>query len=200
MFLALGSILMTLLERVATGDETAVELCVQEYGGLIYRIANRYLDQARDEVEDAVQEVFIEIWTSAKRFDVEKGSEAAFVATIAHRRVIDRQRQVTARRRNTKKLVDRTINAPGGMIAKTTGDLDQRSLLANGFDQLPDMEREALWLSIHRGLTHHEIGIALGVPIGTIKSRLRRAMIRMGESVRDCSERAIVGQCEGRGA
>ena len=85
----------SILQRIADGEHSAVVACVDEYGGLIWRLARRYLGQSNGEVEDGVQEVFIELWLAAEKFDPSRGSEPAFVATIAHRRLTDYQRRVT---------------------------------------------------------------------------------------------------------
>lgn len=75
--------LLTILQRISAGDQDAVAACLDEYGGLVWRLALRYLNSKAD-AEDATQEIFISIWASAHRFDPAKGSEAAFVATVAH--------------------------------------------------------------------------------------------------------------------
>src|SRR5438132_13118196 len=80
-----------LLPRVARGDGVAVEQCVDRYGGLIWQIALRF-SATRADAEDAVQEVFIDLWKSAARFDPTRASETTFVAMIARRRLIDRKR------------------------------------------------------------------------------------------------------------
>ncbi len=173
-------LLKSLLERVAAGDHSAVELCAHEYGRLVYRLATRYLDQAPYEIEDAVQDVFIEIWTSAKRFDPSKGSEPAFVATIAHRKIIDRQRQITSRRRVLRKIKAHPLPTSGEHSSfSAIPNIDEQRILAKAYTQLSEHEREAIWMSIFGGLSHYEIGIATDSPIGTVKSRLRRAMINM---------------------
>jgi len=157
-----------------------VDACVREYGGLVWRLARKYLDQVPAEVEDAVQDVFLEIWLSAARFDPGKGREAAFVATIAHRRLIDRQREITTRRKHHKRAAEQehaprlSEEAPGVAV-------EDQVRLAVAFNSLPAVERDALWLSVYRGLSHREIGLATELPIGTVKSRLRRAMIRLTE-------------------
>lgn len=154
--------------------------CVREYGGLVWRLARKYLDQVPAEVEDAVQDVFLELWLSAARFDPDRGREPAFVATIAHRRLIDRQREITTRRRHHTRAVEhqhapRLDEQPGGAAA------EDQVRLAVAFNELPEVERDALWLSVYKGLSHREIGLATELPIGTVKSRLRRAMIRLTE-------------------
>lgn len=192
----------TILERITAGDQTAAEDCVNEYGGMIWRLAKRYLDRAESEVEDAVQDVFLELWLHADRFDPAKGSEPAFVATLAHRRIIDRQRKVSTQRRSEHNAVIEPKNAPV-TIPNITGDEAginhaplYRKELARGFHELPDDERTALWMSVYRGLSHRDISVMTEVPVGTVKSRIRRAMIRMtkallGESTELKCERSV---------
>lgn len=204
-FLVGAHSLATILERIAQGDESAVDECVREYGGLVWRLGCRYLDHAQGEIEDAVQDVFIEIWLYAKRFDSSKGSEASFIATLAHRRLIDRQRRVSARRKNvrhyTRELEDRSA-AVGRRDSDTSyaqnDDLHarfNRKELEDGFNALPEDERNALWLSVYRGLSHRDISEATNVPIGTVKSRLRRAMLRLTKAI---SSKSAAQMTEGR--
>lgn len=154
--------------------------CVREYGGLVWRLAKKHLDHAPGEVEDAVQDVFLELWLSAGRFDPSKGREASFVATIAHRRLIDRQREITTRRKHQRKAaaLDHAPRLSDDIRGVSTED---QVRLAVAFNGLPEAERDALWMSVYRGLSHREIGLATELPIGTVKSRLRRAMIRLTE-------------------
>ncbi|TVQ62696.1 MAG: sigma-70 family RNA polymerase sigma factor [Phycisphaerales bacterium] len=170
----------TLLQRIAGGDHSAVTACVQEYGGLIWRLANRYLDRAKGEIEDAVQEVFVELWTKADRYDPSKGSEPAFVATIAHRRLIDYQRRVSARPDRTS-----TSERPPEGVAPASIEVKRADLAhaALAFNKLPEDERQALWMSVRSGMTHQQIAHATNAPIGTVKSRLRRGLIRLTEAV-----------------
>lgn len=178
-----------ILERIARGDQTAADDCVREYGGLIWRLGCRYLDQAESEIEDAVQDVFVEIWLHAKRYDPAKGSEPAFIATIAHRRLIDRQRQLTMQRRKVTKYAQEITNGTRSPISIEVKEQNDhkgtlyRQELEAGFRSLPDDERNALWLSVFHGLSHRDISEATSVPIGTVKSRLRRAMIRLTKSI-----------------
>ena len=89
----------TILQRIASKDTDAIGACLDEYGDLVWRLASRYLDRESGDVEDAVQEVFVEVWLSAGKFDPAKGTEAAYIATIAHRRLTDYQRRLSVRRR-----------------------------------------------------------------------------------------------------
>src|SRR5512133_2795665 len=82
----------SILDRVARGDQKAVRQCIDEFGGLVWAIARR-MTRSRADAEDAVQEIFIDVWRSAARFDAAQGSEKVFVTTIARRRLIDRIRR-----------------------------------------------------------------------------------------------------------
>lgn len=183
----------SILQRITAGDESAANDCVQEYGGMIWRLAKRYLNRADSEIDDAVQEVFVEIWIHADRFDPSKGTEAAFVATLAHRRIIDRQRKISTRRSHERASVTEH-KAQSGSSKNTAGmpsfdDLGSdhahlyRRELADGFAALPDSERSALWMSVYKGLSHRDISQLTETPVGTVKSRIRRAMIRLTESI-----------------
>lgn len=165
---------------MAAGDESAVAECVDEYAGLVWRLARRYLDSAGSEVEDATQEVFFELWLNAGRFDPARASEPAFVATIAHRRLIDHQRRVTSRRR-----VAQSIEPKPESPARLRDMLQREEFarVAEAFDRLPDDERRALWLSIYAGMSHRQIGVATDSPIGTVKTRLRRGLLRLNDAL-----------------
>jgi RNA polymerase sigma-70 factor (ECF subfamily) len=108
----LGSI----LEQVAAGDEKAVRACVSRYGNLVWSIALRLL-KSRSEAEDAVQEIFVDIWRSARRFDPSVASEATFITMIARRRIYDRLRRA-----------DRRPETVGDDILERYPDLDASSL------------------------------------------------------------------------
>lgn len=172
----------SILESIAAGDESAVSACLDEYGDLVWRLASRYLGRVSGDVEDAVQEVFVELWTSAGRYDPKKGSEAAFVATLAHRRLTDYQRRAGARLSR--------VSPDGGAIERSSrsvtvdqsrGELASR--VAERFNELPEDERSALRLAMHEGLTHKQISETFGIPIGTVKTRLRRAVMRLHDAI-----------------
>ena len=86
----------TILERVAAGDESAVNDCINQYGNLIWALAKK-LTPKQEDAEDAVQEIFMEIWQNAARYDAGKSSESTFITIIARRRLIDRLRKVYRR-------------------------------------------------------------------------------------------------------
>ncbi|MCA9298586.1 MAG: sigma-70 family RNA polymerase sigma factor [Phycisphaerales bacterium] len=172
----------TILQRIARGDESAVVECVDTYGGIVWRLASRYLGSSKGELEDAVQEVFVELWMHAGRFDATIGSEPSFVATIAHRRLIDYQRK---RRRHLMPSTEQVLEPKSDVPESLQRIVHDQSLdaVAEAFDQLPDDERRALWMSIWGGLSHRQIAEATNTAIGTVKTRLRRALRRLHDSV-----------------
>ncbi|MEQ8771072.1 MAG: sigma-70 family RNA polymerase sigma factor [Phycisphaerales bacterium] len=166
----------TILQRIAAGEQSAVGDCLDEYGDLVWRLAIRYL-RSRAEAEDAVQEVFVSLWLTAKRFDPNKGSEPSWVATIAHRRLTDYIRSPHARRPVSTELT------PPASVTFDNEWTRQDESIVRAMRELPNDEREALWLSIMAGLSHAQIADVLGVPLGTVKTRLRRGMMRLREVV-----------------
>lgn len=176
----------TILQRIANKDARAVDECVDEYGGLVYRLARRYLDRAPGDVDDAVQEVFFEVWHCADRFDPAKGSEPAFVATIAHRRLTDHQR--AHRSRHAAPLLGTIVDMKATARLDRVANREEAVRVARAMDELPEEERRALWLSVVHGLSHTQIAEATQTPVGTIKTRLRRGVIRLREMIPARSE------------
>ena len=171
------------LERISLGDESAEREVIDEYGGLIWRLANRYLDHARHEIDDAVQEVFVELWLSAKRFDPGKG------------RLIDVQRRTVALSRTIERATREGVYPK--VPVKSIRSAVHRQLameVADRFDELPAQERQALWLAVHNGLTHRQISEATQSPIGTVKTRLRNGLLRLTRQIRSAEAEMIENQ------
>ncbi len=169
----------TILERISAGDQNAVGACLDEYGGLVWRLAMRYLG-SRADAEDATQEIFISLWSSAHRFDPAKGSEPAFVATVAHRRLIDMKRAAYVRRTVPAERVAEAAQTDGP-AGQTFGWGQEAEAATRAMARLPAEERDALWMAVRGGLTHTEIAAATDLPVGTVKSRLRRGVQRLRE-------------------
>ena len=171
-----------ILTRIAAGDPGAVAACLDEYGGMVAALAERYLRPLRLDQDDAVQEIFVEVWKHAARYNPESGSEAAFIATIAHRRLIDRQRRhatqaVVIPARHPIDGAERLFTSPRSG-AKTSEEAREA---AEAFNQLTPDERQVVWLTICQGYSHERASTALSTPLGTVKTRVRRALVRMRE-------------------
>lgn len=169
-----------LLERVARREPGAVEAFIDEYGGMILALSRRYLVPLGEDPEDSVQEIFMEIWKHASRFDRKLGSEAAFVATIAHRRLIDKRRRTTAR--PTVQLeAGAQVRANTEMPHSASSMREEVSRAQRAFEQLDAAERQVLYLAIHGGMSHERIATEVNIPVGTVKSRVRRGLQRLRE-------------------
>lgn len=158
-----------LLRRVADGEAAAIRECLARYGNLVWSIARRF-DAA--EAEDAVQEIFLDLWKSAARFDPSVASEPAFVAVIARRRLIDRRR---ARMRRPTAVAEMPESlADPGTAPDTCVEATQA---ARALEQLRPEQRHVLVLSTVGGLSHGEIAAQTGMPLGTVKAHARRGLL-----------------------
>ncbi len=198
----------TILQRIARGDQSAVAACLDEYGAMVTALARRYLggpggDPA--EVDDAVQEIFIELWTHAGRHDAEKGGEPAFIATIAHRRLIDRQRRHAARRSRVAvadgESLERAAHLKAGLAAmmgdNRAAQHDETAKAAQAFSQLTSEEQEAVYLAICQGISHERVSGMLNIPLGTIKTRIRRGLSRLREMLNPASGNDVTSPVTG---
>ncbi len=170
----------SLLEKIAQGDQGSVAACLDQYGNLVWSLARRFLGNSAD-AEDAVQEVFIEIWSNAGRFDAAKGSEVTFVATIARRRLIDRLRKKT--RTPGSELYDEEI---ASQIPETSSGILEIAEVQNVvrvLGEMPEEHREILTMSIYEGYSHSEIAEIMQIPLGTVKTRVRRGLMHIREQL-----------------
>lgn len=161
-----------LLGRVAAGDPMAVRECLARYGGLVWSIARRF-EGAPGDCEDAVQEIFLDLWKSAARFDRQIATEAAFVAMIARRRLIDRRRS-RGRRPTIDPSQEVPVVASEGAGPDTCAEANQA---ARAMDQLRPEQRQVLLLATCHGLSHNEIAAQTGMPLGTVKAHARRGLM-----------------------
>lgn len=173
----------TLLQRVAGGDETAVKRVLDQFGGLVWSLARRFTRSPND-AEDAVQEVFIEIWSNASRFDPSIASETTFVAMIARRRLIDR-----LRRQGRAPTVEPITQAAELPSPSETSDNDALTIKEDSarasalLAQLRPEQQQVLRLSIYEGWSHQAISDHLGLPLGTVKTHVRRGLIQLREKL-----------------
>lgn len=182
-----------LLPRVAAGDGGAVRECIDRYGGLVWALARRF--SAPSETEDAVQEVFLDLWRSAARFDPALSSEVAFIAMVARRRLIDRRRR-RQRMPQVESLADAPTPAEPGSLGRVEASVEASKAQA-ALAQLRPEQRTVLVLSACHGLSHEEIAQTVNMPLGTVKAHARRGLLRVREmlSIEQPGEQAIM---EGR--
>ncbi len=171
----------SMLLAVARGDARAVRDCMDRYSGLVWSIARRMSPNETD-AEDAVQEIFIDLWKSAHRFDPEKSAEKTFVVMIARRRLIDRLRRF--KRVPEMDSIDHE-NAPDiGVNAHERMERDAEAQFAmDALEKLRPEQRQLVELSVLKGIPHGEIAASTGIPLGTVKSHIRRGLIALREAL-----------------
>ena len=168
-----------LLPAVARGEPAAVQRCIDRYGGLIWSVARRRSPTLAD-AEDATQEIFLDLWRSAARFDPDRMSESLFVMTIARRRIIDRYRADRARIENEVA----TEQLPEFIDASPHAEAATEALLAyEALERLPAEQRRLIHLSISLGLSHAQIAQQEGLPVGTVKTLIRRGLIKVRQAL-----------------
>lgn len=168
----------SLLAQVAAGGAQAVDACIRKYSGPIWSLARRVLRSEQD-AEDAVQEVFVDLWRSAGRFDPSVASELTFVMTIARRRLIDRGRR-RARQPKAESLVEPEI-LPASEAKDPVEVRDEAARVHQAMEQLRPEQREVLQLSLLQGHSHQQVAERTGLPLGTVKSHARRGLMRVRE-------------------
>lgn len=164
------------LVRVARGDGSAVRECMATHGNLVWSMARRVLGRSAD-AEDAVQEIFIELWKSSGRYDPEAGSEVQFIATIARRRLIDRLRRRS--RRPDVEVLSTDLEADAGVDHVELSEEAERA--RHALSQLREEQRRVITMSIQQGLTHDQIARRTQMPLGTVKTHIRRGLARVRE-------------------
>jgi len=167
----------SILSLIAKGEDRAFNLLIEKYGNLVWSIGRKFLYKESD-VEDAVQDVFIAIWKAAEKFDHTKASEVTFISMIARRRFIDYLRKVSKHRNLQSIDGDKGQELFKESILNDSTDLQ---LIKDAIGTLEIEDQELLKLSIYQGYSHSEIAKLLNIPLGTVKTRIRRNLIKIKE-------------------
>lgn len=165
-----------LLPRVARGEPGSMEALIERYGALVWSVVRKSIrDHAK--AEDAVQEVFLSLCKAAEGFDASLGAESVFVATIARRRLVDCYRRL--QRAPEHESLDEVVLADedAGLAEVDLQDEVQRAYGA--IERLKPRQRQLFEMWIVAGMTHAEIATSTGLPLGTVKSQLRRGILRV---------------------
>ncbi|MEM7053963.1 MAG: sigma-70 family RNA polymerase sigma factor [Pseudomonadota bacterium] len=170
----------SLLERIASGERDAVALCIQRYSGLVWSLARRFIANEAD-AEEAVQDVFIELWANAKRFDAHKSGEATFVSLVARRRLIDRARR-EQRTPDSQPLAEAAHVLSQDGHAAIEASAETRRVM-NVIEAMHPDQQQVVRMSTWLGMTHQAIADQTNLPLGTVKSHLRRGLIRIREQL-----------------
>jgi RNA polymerase sigma-70 factor (ECF subfamily) len=164
-----------LLARIAAGDRAAVAECIDRYASLVWTMARRLTPTAED-AEEAVQDIFLDIWRYASRFDAARGPEHVFVSILARRKLIDRMRRQKRRLASEEPLGEtHEATIAGTLSAEHDSEMDSMdAILAH----LTLPQRRVIELSLVQGMSHAEIVEHTGLPLGTVKTLIRRGILR----------------------
>jgi RNA polymerase sigma-70 factor, ECF subfamily len=168
----------SVLQRIASGEAAAVRECIDTYGALVWSLARR-LSRTPSDAEDATQEIFLDIWRSAGRFDSSQGSDKVFIAMIARRRLIDRLRKTSSEpAMDPVEVLETVAWSDPGTASEISLEAEQA---ARALKELRPEQRQVLELGLLQGLSQTEISTRLGMPLGTVKSFMRRGLIKVRE-------------------
>jgi RNA polymerase sigma-70 factor (ECF subfamily) len=171
----------SILQKVALGIEHAMEHCIKKYSGLVWTIAQRYV-RDHSSTEDVVQETFLDLWKSAKRYDPAIAAETTFIGMLARRRAIDYVRK-ESRQPDCDPLPD-ADSLPWLASKPSAAISSQGEDVRAAIKQLPEETQKIFALHFEQGMTHPEIAEHTGLPLGTVKTRLRRGLIEARNQLR----------------
>ena len=171
-----------LLHAIARGDEQALAFLYDRYRLILFGLILRIL-HSRDEAEDVLQELFLQIWKRAADFDETRGRPFTWLVTLARSRAIDRLRSLESRSRGATEAA-RTIPDSWGDAADDAWKSEQGAIVRRALAELPEDQRRAILLAYFEGLTQAEIAARLGAPLGTVKTRMRSGMMKLRELLR----------------
>ncbi len=168
-----------LLARIGAQDERAIEALYERYSGPLYSLAYQVTGGDRY-AQDVVQEVFVAVWKNAGRFDPVRGSLSSWLFSLARHKAIDMVRRDSVVRRHTAD-VDLELEESADDVDQEAWLRLRRDTVRTAMAALPEAQRTALELAFFGGLTHVEVSEKLGIPLGTAKTRIRTALLRLRE-------------------
>jgi RNA polymerase sigma-70 factor, ECF subfamily len=174
-----------LLRRVGQGDRKSFEDLYDRFSGVLFSTALQILNDHR-EAEDVVQEVFVQIWDKAKLYDAARGKPLTWAMTLTRNKAIDRLRSAQ-RRYRLQDQVEKETKVANQVGLKASSEeveiLEKSRLIRAAVMELSKEQREAIELAFFSGLTQNEIAQELNQPLGTVKARIRRGMLRLKEMI-----------------
>lgn len=172
---------LDLMQRVAAGEESAIGDLYDRFGSLVYRMAYQTMP-TRTDAEDAVQEIFVRLWKTADRYDPKRAALVTWVMLLSRRHLVDRLRRSQARLKTTA-FGESAGQLSGGGSGEMTG-LEQHERYKDVLElvkTLPELQQRVVIRAYLGGQTLRQIGEELDTPIGTVKSALSRALVRLRE-------------------
>lgn len=171
---------LELMQRVSMDDERAVSELYDRFGPLVYRLAIQSMP-TRADAEDAVQEIFVRLWRTAGRYDPKRAALVTWVMLLSRRILVDRLRRAQARVKPTAISESTPVEATFSPAGASMESDERFALLMKRIDALPELQRIVVLRSYLGGQTLRQIGKELNKPLGTIKSALSRALVRLRE-------------------
>ena len=175
-------ILERLLAQVARGDEQAFADLYQRVAAAVFGLVSKVVRNPAQS-EEVTQEVIVELWRTAPRFDPARGTARSWIMTCAHRRAVDRVRSAESAARRDDLAGRRDQGRPYDEVVEQVESSLEREHVRRGLQALTALQREAVVLAYYGGHTHREIAELLGVPQGTVKTRLRDGLIRLRDQL-----------------
>ncbi len=174
--------LQQLLARVAVGDKTAFSDLYDEVAPRVFGLVKRLLVD-HSQSEEVTQEIFLEIWQTASRFDPNKGGATTWILTMAHRRAVDRVRASQSSRDRDVKIGIRDYQNDYDNVSSSVEVTIEHERVEKAMGRLTELQRQAIQLSYYGGYSNSEVAEILSVPIGTVKTRIRDGMIRLRDEM-----------------
>lgn len=171
-----------LLALVAEGDEGAFGQLYDQSSGRVFGLVRRLLKDSAQS-EEVTQEIFLEVWQNAKRYDPNKGSATTWILTMAHRRAVDRIRSSQSTRDRDQKIGLRDLETEYDSASESVEIKVEHERVEQALKRLTELQRQAVTLAYYGGYSHSEVAEMLKVPIGTVKTRLRDGMIRLRDEL-----------------
>ena len=179
------------IQGVKEGDVTSFSLLHRTYFNLVVAIAYRVLNDRHD-AEDVAQEVFSKLWTRAKLYDRQRGNPKTWLAAMARNRAIDRLRSKKRRAQLRDDLFEHSLISPQANREDVFADVrrgEEAAVIRDGVRRLSREQQQAIEMTFFSGLSQSQAAEALGAPLGTVKARIRRGIMRLRTLVpelRDC--------------
>lgn len=163
----------SLLQRISSGDQSAVAGCIEAYSGLVWSLARRFLANEAD-AEEAVQEIFLELWEKAHRFNPGVAAEVTFVSMIARRRLIDRRRKLAAEPvAEALDEVEHWLSEDAQGVLEANAEMER---VVGIIRTLKPDQQEVINMASWLGMSHGAIAEQTGIPLGTVKSHVARGL------------------------
>jgi RNA polymerase sigma-70 factor, ECF subfamily len=171
-----------LLQRVADGDRDAFSELYDRLAPRVFGLVKRLLrDHAQS--EEVTQEVFLELWQNAARYEAARGSATAWILTMTHRRAVDRIRASQASRDRDERIGIRDLEREFDSVAEGVEITIENERVKQAMQRLTELQRQAVTLAYYGGYSHSEVAELLHIPVGTVKTRLRDGMIRLRDEL-----------------